>query len=322
METIDHILLVNKILEKHFNEKPLKIERMVTGICNEVYIAEYPDRKVVVRMNTEARKLLGTEKNINLFKSLGIKVSNILASDYTKTDIPFAYQVLTYLEGKDLGQVIEFMTDDELRDFARETANIFKKLSTIPTNGKFGWVGADENSTIDSWAKIIKADKIEERNKKTEVVGDDLVKKEKELYQKYLSYFNSVKSTMYFDDMSSKNILVHDGKFAGLIDLDDLMYGDPLETVGAIKTSWYGTHYGEVYANAVQDELNLSIEQRKMVTVYAILNRILWLSEKGIKFNENTSTEIDWEKVEKDKEVINGLLNELESFDGAQLPSK
>lgn len=41
------------------------------------------------------------------------------------------------------------------------------------------------------------------------------------------------------------------------------MYGDPLEVVGAIKASWYGTHHGEVYTKAVEDELELTDEQKK-----------------------------------------------------------
>ena len=312
METTDHILLVTEILKKNFNEQPIRIERMTVGIMNEVYLADFPNRKVVVRMNTDEKKLLGTAKNIALFASLGIKVPEILASDYTKNEVPYAYQILTYLEGKDLIEVIKDMTDEELKALAKETANIFKKLSKVPTNGKFGWVGADESGTVDSWAKIMRADKIEERNKQTGAVGDELMQKEKELYETYTPYFNSVKSTFYFDDMSSKNILVHEGKFSGLIDLDDVMYGDPLETIGSIKASWCGSHNGDLYANAVQDELGLNAEQRKMVTVYAIFNRTLWLSERGIKFNENTKAEIDWDKVDEDKRIINGLFAELQ----------
>lgn len=311
MENIDHNTVVQKIIQKHLNEKPLKIERMVIGIRNEVYAVATLSRKVIVRMNTDIEQLKGTAKHITLFSSLDIKVPEILAFDYSKQDIPFSYQVLSYIEGKDLGLAIESMTDEQLKDLAKEVANIFRKLSKIPTNGKFGWVGVNEDGLVDSWAKIMKADKIEERNKQTGVVGDELVQKEKELYEKYVPYFNSVKSVLYFDDMSSKNILVNEGKFSGLVDLDEIMYGDPLETVGSIKASWYGTPHGEVYTKAVEDELGLTVEQRKMVTVYALFNRTLWLSEKGVKFNDNTSTEINLEAVEKDKKIINALFKEL-----------
>jgi hypothetical protein len=57
--------------------------------------------------------------------------------------------------------------------------------------------------------------------------------------------------------------------------------------------------------------LNLDTKQREMVTVYALLNRIFWISEHGIQFNQNTSTNINWEKVEKGKEVIFQIAKEL-----------
>ena len=67
--------------------------------------------------------------------------------------------------------------------------------------------------------------------------------------------------------------MIHEGRFAGLVDLDSLAQGDPLEAIGRIKASWYGTHHGRVYADAVMDAQNLSHEQRNLVTLYALLNR-------------------------------------------------
>lgn len=90
------------------------------------------------------------------------------------------------------------------------------------------------------------------------------------------------------------------------------MCGDPLETIGSIKASWFGTVYGDIYTKSIEDGLWLNAEQRKMVTAYAILNRTLWLSEIWIKFNENTTSEIDWKKVEENKNIINNLYEELE----------
>ncbi len=309
----NHNEIIKEIIKEKLREPITDIERMKIGIMNEVYVVTTPSRKVVFRMNKNKSAMLGVEKNIKLFNSLGINVPTVIASDYSHNNYPFNYQILSYIDGKDLGAVIGSLSDSELRSIANEVVSIFKKFEAMPTNGKFGWVEGDDNELVDSWAEIIKGDKIEERNNKTGVVGDDLVKREKELYQRYIPYFSTVKATLYYDDITSKNILIKDGKFSGLVDMDCLIQGDPLETVGAIKASWYGTHYGEVYTRAIEDGLGLSVEQRKIVTVYALFNRILWLSEIGIKFNENTSEVIDWGEVEKSKETINNMFKELES---------
>lgn len=309
----NHNEIITEVIKSKLNESVVDIERMKIGMMNEVYVVTTPSRKVVFRMNKNKSAMLGVDKNIALFNSLDINVPTIITSDYSQETYPFNYQVLSYIEGKDLGAVIGSLSDSELKSIANEVVSIFKKLTAIPTNGKFGWVEGNDSKLKDTWAEVIRGDKIEERNKKTGVVGDELVQKEKDLYQKYLPYFSTVKSTLYYDDITSKNILINNGKFSGLVDLDCVMQGDPLETVGAIKTSWYGTHYGEVYTKAIEDGLGLSVEQKKIVTVYALFNQILWLSEKGIKFNANTSEEINWGDVDKSKAIIGKLFEELES---------
>jgi hypothetical protein len=58
-------------------------------------------------------------------------------------------------------------------------------------------------------------------------------------------------------------------------------------------------------------ELTLTDDQREMVSVYGVLNRIYWLSERGIKFNENTSTTIDQEAAKRDEAIIDAMLEGL-----------
>ena len=105
--------------------------------------------------------------------------------------------------------------------------------------------------------------------------------------------------------------MIDGGKFSGLVDLDCFAQGDYLESIGRMKASWPRTHYGEVYTNAVMNELKLNNEQRKVVTMYALLNRISWACENGIQFNQNTTGIVDQEREKKDKEIIDMLYNEF-----------
>jgi aminoglycoside phosphotransferase (APT) family kinase protein len=116
------------------------------------------------------------------------------------------------------------------------------------------------------------------------------------LYKCYQAYFSSIKPTTYYGDICSKNVMIHQGVFSGLVDLDGLTQGDPLEAIGRIKLSWLGTRHGEIYSTAIMDELGLNQEQRNLVTMYALLNQISWACENGIQFNQNTKAVIDKEK--------------------------
>ncbi|MBU1018437.1 MAG: aminoglycoside phosphotransferase family protein [Patescibacteria group bacterium] len=305
--------IIQKIIKKELGEDALKIIRMTMGICNEVYQVDLSSKKVIIRLNKDASKMSGSQQHLELFHSLGIKVQEIIAFDYSKTSTPYAYQIRSYLEGEDLDRVIADLSEKELKGIAEEISRIIKKLKPLPTNGKYGWVGENEDNLYDSWVQIIEKmiREVNERNEKHGVVGEEYIELMQNLLGKHLHYFKNMPSTFYYDDMSSKNVLIHEGRFAGLVDLDEIAYGDPLEGVGRILASWYGTAYGKVYSEAVMDSLDLDDKEREMVKVYALLNRIFWLSESGVEFNQNTSSEIDWENVKDNRRIIDDIKESL-----------
>lgn len=106
--------------------------------------------------------------------------------------------------------------------------------------------------------------------------------------------------------------MIYNGTFNGLVDLGGLTQGDPLEAIGRIRLSWYGTRHGTLYSDAIMDEMNLAADQRKIITLYAFLNQISWTCENGIQFNQNMRPVIDREKEWKDKEIIKILIAELQ----------
>lgn len=309
---MSHEKIVRLVVEKELGESPCSIQRMTTGIRNEVYLVSLQKRDVIVRLNADEKAMTCTEEHIALFNTLGIRVPQILGSDNSKTIAPFAYQIQSRIEGSDLTHVIATLTQEQLQGIAREIASISKKLSPLPTNGTFGWKGGGYQIEFPSWLDVLKQlqRQIIERTAQTGVVDRRYIDAVAEILETYGMYFENVPSTFYYDDMSSKNVLIHDGLFSGLVDLDTVAYGDPLEGIGRIQASWYGTEYGNMYSEAIMQELGLDTQEREMVLVYAILNRIYWLSERGIKFNENTSTDIDSETVAKDKKIIDALLKQ------------
>lgn len=309
-----HEHMISIVIKSHFEQCPKFIRRIAIGICNEVYDVGLNEREVIVRLSSENRFLMGSHDHIPKFKALGITVPDILAEDYTKTDIPFSYQIQSKIEGEDLGEVIGTLTDTQLKKLAQEIASIFKKVKTIPASSQFGVIwGGGENELSDTWTQRMRIwiDESRERGEKTGVMDNEMSGLAENLYSEYKSYFDSVKPVTYYGDICSKNVMIKDGKFSGLVDLDGLTQGDPLEAIGRIKLSWYGTYHGEIYTNAVMDELALNQMERKIVIVYALLNKISWTCENGIQFNQNTAPIVDKGKEMIDKALIKVILKEL-----------
>jgi len=305
--------IVRKVVKKHFDASVRKMTRMKNGLCNEVYVVDLEDQEVVVRLNKDLNEMEGSEVYIPLFRSKGVKVPEILASDYSRRFVPYYYHIQNKLAGENISDVIATLSAKQLGALAGEIANIFKKLQPIPTNGRFGFVYGKAKGLKKTLTSSIRAEisTTIERGHKTGVLDDELERALKDVFKKNKPYFDAARSIFYYDDMSSKNVMVHKGKFNGLVDLDGVAYGDYLETVGRIKASWYGTRHGKIYTDAIMDALKLSKKKREMVVVYAIIHRISWMCENGIQFNQNTSGVVDWKQAKRDRKIAIALLEEL-----------
>lgn len=135
-----HEQMITTVIAHHFNQTPKSVMRIAIGICNKVYNVGLNEIEVIVRLSPVDKFLMGSHDHIPKFKALGIKVPDILFEDYKKILIPFSYQIQNKIEGKDLGNVIETLTDEQLRKLAKEIAVIFQKVKTLPANNQFGGI--------------------------------------------------------------------------------------------------------------------------------------------------------------------------------------
>lgn len=310
-----HNQAINLIAKNEFGDTPGLIVRLENGICNAVYSASVCGRDLIFRLNTEPRYMLGSHNHIPLFRSKGIRVPEIVAEDLTKTHLPLAYQVQNQIPGKDIVDVIDKLTENELMAVGAEIANIFRQLSSVPNNGKFGVTWGDDRDLVDSWPDEVTrvTNVVLGWGRKTGVLDENIEQTLGWINSEFKGYFERVRPLTYFGDLSSKNVMIFDGRFSGLVDLDSLAQGDPLEAVGRIKASWYGTHYGRIYSDAVMDSLGLTAAQRQIVTMYALLNRSFSALENGVQFNQNSNRSVDRQREASDKSAIADLVAELKN---------
>lgn len=312
-------ITVRNIINSHIGD-PTSIERLRTGICNEVFAVMSGGVDYIVRMNKNVSEMRGSSLFIPRLATLGIVVPRIIAEEYDLSKFGFGYQILERLPGTDLGNVIDTLSEAQLTTVARAVADIFQKLRTLPTDGTFGLVMDEYGGKFSSWKEWIDDDlqTAVTRAKETGFANQiaHISEPVHNFIRHYDAYFEGVPSVTYYGDIAGKNVLVDNGKFSGLVDLDALVYGDWLEAVGRIRASWYGTGYGEFYTEAIMSALNLSDEQREMVCVYSLHHRYVWMCENGMKFNENTTGVIDQEKAGVDERIVSRLLEECISRKG------
>lgn len=299
-----------------FGEVPVSISRKTIGMCNEVYEIAYPTVSYILRMNAHKGFLYGTHKFLPLFKQLAIKTPEIVAEDYSQSDFPFCYQIQTKLEGTDLGWVFDELSSEDLKHIAKDISDIFDKFKSLPRPESFGGMtGANEEHHASLMPGLERqlAD-IRKRNAITRIQDDEILDLCEQLIRDYTPYFEQVQPVLYYDDICSKNVMIHEGRFNGLVDLDFMSKGDYLEPIGTIVASYYGEPLGKVYYEEIIRRQQLDPTQREVVFVYAIKTLVMYTSEAGIRHNGNSTGEVNWEGVAKSKRKIQGMYAELQEL--------
>lgn len=253
-------------------------------------------------MGVKNSYLRGSSINTPLFRALNIPVPDILLEDYSEAIIPYPYQILSKIPGDDLGKVIMDLSEEKLSQIAAEITSIIKKLATLPTTREFGCVRIPASTMYPSWTACLRA-RISKAIEKSEILRPELIEKIITICEQKTEYLNSVESIFFYEDMGAKNILVNDGRFSGIVDLDFISYGDPLDALGSILATWPEKKSGKFYLSSLCSHLNLSREQKNMVVLYAAIHRFFWLSELA-----------DHEDAEKQIVLIHKLLLEPEIF--------
>jgi len=97
-------------------------------------------------------------------------------------------------------------------------------------------------------------------------------------------------------DTTTKNVLVDQGRFSGIVDVDQLCFGDPLLQSALTQTALLADALDVDYIEHWMNLLKLGKQQRLIVAAYTLLFCIDFMSELGQRFNKEERPEIDPEK--------------------------
>ncbi|MEI6266405.1 MAG: GrpB family protein [bacterium] len=307
--------MIIEIMLDTFGETPKSISRKKIGLRNEVFEVIFDKQEaVIIRIGKNSNQLVGSSRYIPLFHSLGITVPVILKEDYSLESHPYPYHIQTKIDGQDLEKIFNTLTFLELKKVAKFVSDVFTKLVTLPTDGCFGIVDYQAVGSHSSWKDFIRSllKEIEESESIKHHIDKILVAKTFEIIHSYEEYFDTVSSEFFTHDISSKNIMIYNGKVMGLVDLDVMCFGDPLFSLGSIVATWPDSKRGMYYINEIYKNLHLTFEKIKIVEMYAIFQRLWWLSEIGKKFNDNTVKVVDRNIISAGSSILDILISKYE----------
>ncbi len=284
-----------KICEKVFGTAPDAVERCTVGQGNYVYIVECLQEKYVLRCNADGNTYKDTVHWLRKLKEIEIPVPKVI--DFGQLDNTY-YLMLSYIEGKDIGIVYACLSEGEKAQIAKQAVSIQKRagqlqIHDLPADWK--WVSCVEDMLDRAKQRIL-------LNGYFEAERAERIKGEMTQIQDYLS---QVKPVPYLDDISTKNLLIHNGKISGVIDVDWIGTGDRLTFVALTYIALLNEGYDTKYVEYILEEMQLTEKEKRAFLFYSLVYCVDFMGERGMTFMDK--------RVEVNEEII-ARLNNIYNF--------
>ena len=304
---------VNKICDDVFNGKPTEIIRNTVGLAGYVYTVVFNDTKYVIKISDDKNLIIGSTYWLNKVKDLDIPTPCVIAENLVNA--PY-YFVMSFIPGKDLGLVYSSLLKSEKKIIAKKIIGFQKEIKKLPMAKGFGSLNSYEDSEniCSSWEESLLNDinRAEEAIINNGIFSVEYVLKLKKIVPYFKEYFNSIKPEPFLDDITTKNVLIHEGKLSGIIDLDWISFGDEVLFLGLVTMALLSMKADIDYADYLKDEMNLNEMQERALKFYVLMFCVIFMSEKGMCFNQAEPMKVSEEEKMLLQEIFNRYYEELE----------
>ncbi len=295
-----------RILVDELSITPTEIIRFTNGYCHSVYHVKTVNNELVLRLTGEnnERYYLGSVKWLPELNVLGIPVPKILKHGRYKE---IFYTLLSFIPGKDIGEAYHTLTDLQKRNITKKLSAIQRKVSLLPKGDSYGYTA--DNEVFKTWTDFLNSqiNRSKERIKQNGILNAgicDTVKAKMSLLEEY---FVNVPLTAFLGDITTKNVLVHEGQLYGIIDVDEMCYGDSLFVIGLTNMALLAMGADTNYIDYWLDEIKAGEIQRKAVMFYTLLFCVDFMGEQGMKFDNGNTAAINQNSIKR----LNSIFADL-----------
>lgn len=261
------------LFENNTKKGVVQIERCGVGIANYVFIVSTETEKFILRCSKDENAYKDTVYWLNKLSVCNIPIPSVFSEGKYKD---YSYLILSYIQGDDIGNVYCKLNDSEKKQIAKEVVGIQRRVSKIDVSTDSEWTW---NCFVD---EIL--NRAEERIKKKNYFDFNKIYIIKNLQQEIHEYLDQVPPTPYLDDISTKNLLIYEGKVSGIIDIDWMGFGDMLTFVAMTKVALLNMNLDTKYIDYLLDEIHPNTIEYKAFVFYCLLFCVDFMGERGMQF--------------------------------------
>ena len=262
--------------------------RFTTGLAFYVYDVQLGSRNVVVRIGRpqQASALAESLALWQRLAPLGVPLPTVIAED---TEALFPYVIMARLPGADLGDVMAGLPRSKLTAIALAVAEAQLATARLGPARGFGFAARHDAAPHRSWADVIAAsiDRSKRRIEANGLFPAAISNPVLERFEILRAALDAVPATPFLHDTTTKNVIVtKTGDFSGIVDVDDLCFGDPRYAIALTKAALLA--FGAGPPDYVEPWLaRMQMRQDAVFSFYVAEFLLNFMSEHGMIFNGN-----------------------------------
>jgi aminoglycoside phosphotransferase (APT) family kinase protein len=207
---------------------PTSVRRFTTGMAHYVFDVAFADRSpIVVRIGgASTQTVAGALYLSGLLRPRGVPLPKILASD---VQAEFPWMAMERLPGADLGEVIAGLSPPQLNAIAREVARAQAIAAETGSAGRYGYAIKPDEAPHPAWSCVLEDNlsRSQARLTSAQLFDAGLIDIVRSKLAASRGQIDAIAATPFLHDTTTKNVIIApDGKFAGIVDVDDLCFGD------------------------------------------------------------------------------------------------
>jgi len=266
------------------NESVVSASRLTTGEQNFVFsvkttISEYVIRMTYMQYKDKFSSALYWQ---NKLIPLGVPLARFIHTDLDARHSSFASVLMHKLPGDDLINIYSQLSDTQKMNLAHEIVTIQHSVNSLPEGRGFGFVGRYEDEpAFHSWYDFMLS-RIEIAMNKIKDMGVFDVNSLSVIYsiaKELETDLRAVHAKPFMWDTSERNVIINQGKISGIVDVDDMCFGDSLFVLALTYVALELFGHDTVYTDYWADLLKLDANARLRLTFYRLCY-ILWFMRK------------------------------------------
>lgn len=306
-----------KVVSLMTNIDTLSSMRLKTGEQYFVYAVKTTQSDYVIRMTVPSLKhkfisgIYWQEKLI----PLGIPLAKFIQSDLDGKYSTFPSLLMKRLPGDDLCNVYLNLTSNDKKNLAKEIVIIQALTKQLPDGSGYGFADSYQQelphktwydfllSRLQFFVNSIEQNGIYDTNEIMKVIS---------IMKNLEEDLKSVRATPFLYDASERNVLVHDGKISGIVDVDDMCFGDPLLVLALTHVSLEIEGYDTLYCDYWAEELELDQNSQIRLAFYKLFYTVMFMHKQSMVTSNCQTLNFD---VNRLKNIFHQSLLRMKEFE-------